>query len=238
MARRKAGGLVRGYLERISSKVFDSYQDEIRQLVRKRHGVYALYKKDRLYYAGLAKNLRGRVRQHLRDRHAQKWDSFSLYLIRDVNYLKELESLLVHIAEPKGNIVRGKFVRSENLLGALKQFMEQRDRLQRDEILAGPKRKKRKTRGRAKPKGIRRQRTAVLKGMLPPGTPLKGTYKKQEHGAIIDEQGRINIDGKLFNSPSMAGVFVRNGKAVDGWRFWLYKDKNGDWVKLDELRKK
>lgn len=238
MARRKGRGLVRGYLERISSKVFDSYHDEIRQLVRKRHGVYALYKKDRLYYAGLAKNLRGRVRQHLRDRHAKKWDSFSLYLIRNVNYLKELESLLVHIAEPKGNILRGKFVRSENLLGTLKQLMEERDRLQRDEILVGSKRQKRKRRGRAKRKGTQRMRTAVLRGMLPAGTQLKGTYKKQEYSANVDEQGRIDINGKLFNSPSMAGVFVRTGKAVDGWHFWRYKDKNGDWVRLDELRKK
>lgn len=230
--------MVRGYLERISSKVFDSYHDEIRQLVRKRHGVYALYKKDRLYYAGLTKNLRGRVRQHLRDRHAKKWDSFSLYLIRNVNYLKELESLLVHIAEPKGNILRGKFVRSENLLHTLQQLMEERDKLQRDEILAGSKRPKRKRRSRARRKGTQRGRAAVLKGMLPAGTQLRTTYKKEDYTASIDEEGRINIDGKVFNSPSMAGVYVRAGKAVDGWHFWRYKDNNGEWVRLDELRKK
>ena len=39
-------------------------------------GIYALYHGSKLYYVGLTKNLFGRVRWHLRDRHARKWDSF------------------------------------------------------------------------------------------------------------------------------------------------------------------
>jgi type I restriction-modification system DNA methylase subunit len=36
----------------------------------RRHGVYALYRGNRLYYVGLASNLRSRLNTHLRDRHA------------------------------------------------------------------------------------------------------------------------------------------------------------------------
>jgi hypothetical protein len=243
MAKKKDRGLVKGNLERISSKVFDIYHDEITQLVGRQHGVYALYKKNRLYYVGLAKNLRGRVKHHLKDRHAHKWDSFSLYLVRNVNYLRELESLLVHIAEPRGNIARGRFARSENLLDALKKMMSDSDRRRRDEILVATKRrrpvKSKRRRGvRGKRQGAaRKQRKPVLSGLFQPGTELRGKYKGADYTAITDEEGKIHLRGKVFNSPSMAAIDIA-GHPKDGWLFWRYKNEKGEWVLLDELRKK
>jgi hypothetical protein len=119
-------GLVSGYLERISSDVFDDYHDEITELIGKHHGVYALYKRNRLYYVGLATNLRNRVSHHLKDRHKKKWDRFSLYLIEDVSYLKELESLIVHVAEPRGNKQLGRFKTLVNLRPRLKDLVTER----------------------------------------------------------------------------------------------------------------
>lgn len=52
--KRKAGRLVQGYLERTSSKVFSAFPKQITDLISGQHGVYALYKKNRLYYVGLA----------------------------------------------------------------------------------------------------------------------------------------------------------------------------------------
>jgi len=75
MAKRKHRRLVQGNLERISSKVFDIYHDEITQLVGRQHGVYALYKKNRLYYVGLAKNLLERfskARKKVKERNEKK----------------------------------------------------------------------------------------------------------------------------------------------------------------------
>ena len=66
--------LVCQHLERISRKALEVHQDIVRDYVRKRHGVYALYRKDRLYYVGLARNLRNRLHAHLRDRHGKSWD--------------------------------------------------------------------------------------------------------------------------------------------------------------------
>jgi hypothetical protein len=242
MPKRKQRRLVQGNLERISSKVFDSYHNEITQLVGRQHGVYALYKKNRLYYVGLANNLRGRVKQHLKDRHAKKWDSFSLYLVRNVNYLRELESLLVHIAEPRGNIARGRFAQSENLLDALKRMMSESDRRRRNEIVAGAKRRRplksrRRKGGQGRQMGTaRKQRNPGLAGLFQAGTELRAKFKGTDYTATVDEEGRIHSRGKTFNSPSMAAIEIV-GHSKDGWLFWNYQDKDANWVKLDKLRK-
>src|SRR2546427_5664190 len=107
--------LVSQYLEHISGTALDQYQKIIRGLVQKRSGVYALYRRDRLYYVGLASNLRNRLNHHLRDKHRNKWDRFSVYLTIGDSHLKELESLVLRIAHPKGNNQGGKFSSAENL---------------------------------------------------------------------------------------------------------------------------
>ena len=61
----------------------EQYQDIIREYVRKRHGVYALYRRGKLHYVGLASNLRVRLKQHLHDRYKDSWDRFSIYLTID-----------------------------------------------------------------------------------------------------------------------------------------------------------
>ena len=103
MARKKKRGtraIIQGHLERINSHVFDSYRDQITELIGRNHGVYVLYRKNKLYYIGLAIDLKGRIKNHLKDRHKGKWDHFSLYIIRKEDHIREVESLLVRIAEP------------------------------------------------------------------------------------------------------------------------------------------
>src|SRR3989338_8633315 len=101
MAKQKS--LVCQHLEKISGDVLGKYKDMIREYVKRRHGVYALYRKNRLQYVGLASNLRSRLATHLRDRLAGTWDHFSVYLTVGDDHLKELESLVLRIASPKGN---------------------------------------------------------------------------------------------------------------------------------------
>ena len=112
---RKSRPLVGGFLERISVTAFEKYHREITDLVRSQHGVYALYKNDRLYYVGLAVNLRRRIKQHLKDKHAGRWNRFSLYLVRKVDHIKEIESLLLRIADPAGNKQVGRLRKATNL---------------------------------------------------------------------------------------------------------------------------
>ena len=50
--------LVSQHLENISSDALEKYQDIVRHYVRGRQGVYGLYRRGKLYYVGLASNLR------------------------------------------------------------------------------------------------------------------------------------------------------------------------------------
>lgn len=68
---KRAAQLVSRHLENISSEALEKYQDIVRRYVRGRQGVYALYRRGKLYYVGLAGNLRSRLRHHLKDRHGQ-----------------------------------------------------------------------------------------------------------------------------------------------------------------------
>ena len=73
--------LVLQHLEDVSWKVLDEYPQVIKSLIKGKWGVYALYKRNQLYYVGLASNLMGRLQSHLKDRHHNAWDRFSVYLI-------------------------------------------------------------------------------------------------------------------------------------------------------------
>ena len=148
MARRKSQ-LVCQHLENISRRMLEEYQEIIRDFVRGRNGVYALYRRGKLYYVGLASSLLGRLRLHLRDRHGDTWDRFSVYLTIGPDYMKEIESLILRVAEPPGNKVKGKFIRSENLLGKVKAEYRRR-RVAEEEDLFGAPRWRRKAAGRTR----------------------------------------------------------------------------------------
>ena len=72
--------LVLEHLEDLSGRVLEEYPEEVKALIRRRSGIYALYRRDKLYYVGLANNLMLRLKQHLRDRHNGVWDRFGVYL--------------------------------------------------------------------------------------------------------------------------------------------------------------
>ncbi len=150
----KSRSLVLGFLERISSKLFEDFPAQLTHFIGSEHGVYALYKGNHLYYVGLATNLRGRIKHHLQDRHAGAWDAFSLYLVRKADHIKELESLLLRIADPKGNKTRGRLKHADNLKKSLQEMIENEQSKQLEIVLGNggeriakqKKRQKRKTR--------------------------------------------------------------------------------------------
>lgn len=130
----KTPSLVIEHLEGISKSAIKKYPEIVTEFARKKSGVYALFNQDVLYYVGLAKNLRTRLRDHLKDRHAREWDRFSIYLTQDDEHLKELESLVLRIAMPKGNRVTGKFMQSRDLLKLFRQKVQSMQRRELFEI--------------------------------------------------------------------------------------------------------
>ena len=219
----KRAQLVSQHLENISSEALDKYQDVVRSYVRGRQGIYALYRRNKLYYVGLASNLRNRLKHHLRDRHKGIWDRFSVYLTIGDSHLKELESLILRTVKPQGNTQTGKFVKSENLKSRLARDLR---RKQRDEInwLIGraiarkAKRSRKKTRVKGQP---------ILASYFNCTTKLRALYKGKVIKAQIRRNGLIRYKNKDYKSPSLAGRAVVK-RSCNGWTFWKYERAPGD----------
>ena len=53
--------IVSGYLERVSALVLEKYKSEIAEMIQGHQGLYALYRRNKLYYVGLVSDLRRRI---------------------------------------------------------------------------------------------------------------------------------------------------------------------------------
>jgi len=234
--KRQSRSIVTGYLEKISSKVFDQYRKQITEMITGNYGVYALYQRKKLYYIGLAIDLRKRINHHLRDHHKGKWTHFSLYIIRKTDHIREVEALLLRIADPTGNYLKGKLKGSRNLRPTLKRIMTEDSRRVIKEIFGQTQKPKKK----AKKKTSRKKDTKTdkpLKGYFSRRTALYAVYKGKKYKAFVFTTGTMKFAGQLYGSPSLAGIAVTKKKTINGWKFWRYKDKNGELVYIDKLRK-
>ncbi len=223
------------YLESISGTALDKYQRIIREYVRRRHGIYALYRRDRLYYVGLASNLRNRLKHHLKDKHRGKWDRFSVYLTIGDSHLKELESLLLRIVRPTGNSQRGKFAKAQDLKRRLARNLKEYYKREVDIILdrRGGDLDEEAERLAAAGDGNHRP----LAGLVDKRYKLRARFKGKWFHARVRRNGQISHAGRRYDSPSRAATAVRK-KPTNGWWFWTYERAPGDWVRLRELRRR
>lgn len=230
--------LVTQYLEKVSRKVLEKHQDIVRDYVFRRQGIYALYRKEKLYYVGLATNLRGRLRSHLRDRHGASWDRFSVYLTLHSSQLKELESLALRIVMPAGNRQTGKFYRAEDLQKKFRNDIRSRLEEELDGLIPRKGMKVKKKRKKAKVKKISKKtgKVPTLAKYITKQLRIMAVFEGRKVRALVLKDGSIRLAGEIYNSPSWAGRTVRKGRC-NGWKFWKYQRAPGDWVSLDELRK-
>lgn len=236
------GQLVFQHLEKISRTLLEKYPEVVREFAKGQNGIYALYRGDKLYYVGLAKNLRSRLRSHLRDRHRTTWDRFSIFLTISDKHLKELESLVLRIAGPKGNVITGKFIKSRNLQSTIQKKIKDIQRRERMDIIGAdiPLKKER-------PKFERKKNLGGLSSFVSKRIHIRFKYKGKLYIAHIRTDGLITFDsksadyerlkGKKYKSPSGAALAIA-GHPMSGWRCWKYKDSTGKWIPLDNLRKK
>ena len=208
--KRRVKGLVTQSLEMVSREIFRRHSDVITELIGKSPGVYALYDDGELYYVGRATHLRTRVKHHLKDRHLASWTHFSLYLVSHDDHIGEIESLLVRIANPKGNRATPKGRDSRNLLKSLRQLIKQKHAQEWESLISKP-------RDRQKYDLPRSGQT--LKGLVRRRMPLYGTYKGREARAMLTPAGSIIFKGKKYLTPTAAALKVVTRKTVNGWIF-------------------
>jgi hypothetical protein len=223
--------LVSQHFENISRAVLEKYQDIVRRYVRRRQGVYALYRRNKLYYIGLANNLRSRLAHHLRDHHQDSWDRFSVYLTIGDSHLKELESLILRVVNPKGNKQKGKFLKSEDIRRRFARDIRSR---QHEELLS--------LLGNEKVSEVEEERLAigrqpVMGNYIDGPIKLQARYKGKIIKAHVRRDGSIRFKGKVYSSPSLAAAAACKRRTCNGWTSWKYERAPGDWVKLNELRK-
>lgn len=230
----KSPHLVCQHLENIGREALGKYQEIIRGYVRGRHGVYALYRGKRLYYVGLASNLRSRLKTHLRDQHRNLWDRFSVYLTLGDDHLQELEAFILRIAKPAGNKQREKLPRSEDMWRSFKRDVRRRQSDELKTLFGGF--------GLAE---ISKPLKKDVVGNEPPlskyfskRTPLRVRFKGRLLKAQVRADGKIRFGGKVFNSPAMAGAAACKRPTCNGWKFWRYERAPGEWVLLDTLRRR
>jgi hypothetical protein len=229
MAKRTA--LVCQQLENISRQALERYQDIIRRHVRRRQGVYALYRRGKLQYVGLASNLRSRLGHHLRDRHQDSWDRFSVYLTIGDTHLKELEALILRIVKPAGNKVKGKFAKCEDIRKKFAREVRQRQRNELRSLLG---------KGIAEEtikEEVQELRRPVMASYVNTPMKLRALFKGKTLVARVRRDGLIRFGKKVYSSPSLAAAAACKRRTCNGWTFWKYERAPGDWVSLNELRK-
>ena len=227
---RKKTALVSEYLENISGNALAERQGFFKASVHRRNGVYALYRRNKLYYVGLAVNLRGRIKHHLKDRHSGSWDRFSMYLTTGDDHIRELESLLLRIVDPPGNRQVGRFKGAKNLGKDLRRWIRWEAKESEIDIFGVRRRKVRP--------GEKLYRTRPLRGKIVRTTALKARLKGRDYRARVLVNGAILYAKKRYDHPTEAALeAIKHRRKLNGWSFWRYERTPGQWVRLRELRK-
>ena len=227
MARRNQ--IVVQHLEDISGEVLAEDRDVVRELIRGKAGVYALYKRDGLYYVGLARNLMGRLKQHLNDRHQGRWDRFSVYLTVQDGHIKELESLILRIVHPGGNRKGGRFIASKSLRSDFTRRLKEKDADRRAAKVGGQVAARRR-RTRTK----RKRASRALSKAFDRRVRLWGEHNGHDYYAQLRRDVTIVFNGYIYDSPTAAAKDAAGRRA--GWKFWYFCDrKRKIWKPLDSI---
>lgn len=129
----KRGSLIRYPLENIKRESFETIRKELKEILHKKPGIYALYRGSRLVYVGLASSIYGRVKGYLKSKRL-KWDNFSIFIIKRLRYLRDLETAVVRIAKPEANRIEGRVPHHNFLKQILKDKVNKKRRSLRKKL--------------------------------------------------------------------------------------------------------
>ncbi|AKL98372.1 DUF2924 domain-containing protein [Endomicrobium proavitum] len=90
-------------LHKASIDILLDYKKALISKIGDKGGIYILYKNSNIYYVGKATRLKQRIKQHFTDKHKNKWNFFSLYVVADNKLIPELERIFISLMKPSGN---------------------------------------------------------------------------------------------------------------------------------------
>jgi hypothetical protein len=76
----------------------------------------------------------------------------------------------------------------------------------------------------------------LVSGLVEEGDNWRFESKGEVTWGRVVGNGQLEVNGKLHPNPSRAAHGLIKG-GVNGWYYWHYKDANGNWRRLDELRR-
>lgn len=223
--------LVQKHLENVSGDLLAQHGDLLAQYAKGKCGVYVLYSKGRMYYVGLASNLSGRLKAHLKDRHKGNWDRFSIYLTRNDAHMRELEALLHRVLRPEGNRQIGRLVGSEDLRKPLQTELRNRHQRELREWMG----ERVRSRTPRESTAVRSDPKRPAAGLVERTVTLWAVYKGEEYTARLLPNGTVRFQGVAYDSPSAAAAIIR-GRPTNGWWLWRMENEDGEWERLREFR--
>ena len=218
-------------LEGISKTIFEKYKKEVIQYIGNKPGIYALYDEKELYYVGRAVDLASRVNRHLKDQHSALWTHFSLYLTKKIQYINDIEAVVIAIADPKGNENKPEIDKEIKLKKMLRKAIETRHQAELRELGFGRKKQVSTHKNN--------NQRPNLKNYFIKARSLMKIYKGKTYKATLLKSGEIKYKNKTYKTPTASAQAivqkVSPNSNVNGWRFWFVKNNENKWVKLNEL---
>jgi predicted GIY-YIG superfamily endonuclease len=227
-SRRKREPLVQEHLERVSRDLLDDHPEVVKEFIGRNTGIYALYRKDKLYYVGLATKLRSRLAAHGKNQHGKLWDRFSIYLTIKDQHLREIEALILRITQPKGKKQKGKLAQSRDMRRRIARRIRERQAREVSSLFG------RQIAAARAPK--RSGVNAALVRLLPQGGRLRAIYKGKTYKARVRRDGRVRFAGSTYRPLSLAGHAVTR-RPTNGWHFWDVERSRGNWVRMNKIRR-
>ena len=225
--RRKREALVHRHLENVSRSLLEKHPELVREFIGRNAGIYALFRKGKLYYVGLATALRSRLKAHVKNRHGNSWDSFSIYLTIKDQHLREIEALLLRIAKPPGARQRGKLAQSQDMRRRIAQAIRQKQKGEVSSLFGK----------RTSPVVTAKVNVeSDLTRLLPQGASVRGTLKNKVFRARVRRNGMVRFGGVSYTSLSLAAKAAIK-RPTNGWWFWQIERGRGNWIRLTRIRK-
>ena len=123
----KRGTLLKYALEDVKRESFETIKMELKKTLKTRSGIYALYKKGEVVKVGLSIGLYGRVKGHSKNEDLN-WDTASFFVVRHIRYLRDLETAVNRIAQPKYSKQLGRVADERYLERLLKRRVREKQK--------------------------------------------------------------------------------------------------------------